>query len=92
MDPLGALVEWIAVYGIVGLVAVGLAERFVPVLPSYGVLVAIGIAAAHDAWSVAAAVAGTVAGSLAGCLLLYGLALALGEARTRRLLNQGYRI
>jgi membrane protein DedA with SNARE-associated domain len=45
MDPLGNLVEWIAIYGIFGLFAIGLAERFLPALPSYGVLVAIGIAA-----------------------------------------------
>ncbi|HMG49311.1 MAG TPA: VTT domain-containing protein [Inquilinus sp.] len=86
IDPLGTLIDWIAVYGIVGLVAIGVAERFVPVLPSYGVLVAIGIAAADGSWSVTSAVIGTVAGSLAGCLLLYGLAIALSERRTHRLL------
>jgi len=88
MDPLGVLVAWIAGYGIVGLVAIGVAERFVPVLPSYGVLVAIGIAAADGLWSVTAAVAGTVVGGLAGCLLLYGIALALGEKKSYHLLDR----
>lgn len=46
MDPLASLVDWIALYGVLGLFAAGLAERFVPALPSHGMLVAIGMAAA----------------------------------------------
>lgn len=87
MDPLGVLMTCIAAYGIVGLFALGLAERFVPILPSYGVLVAIGIAAAEGAWPVTSAVAATVGGSVAGCLLLYGIAIALNEDRGRRVLT-----
>lgn len=87
MDPIGALIEWIAVYGAIGLIAIGVAERFVPVLPSYGVLVAIGIAAANGAWSVITAVTATVIGSLAACVLLYGLTLALGQVRAYRILD-----
>jgi membrane protein DedA with SNARE-associated domain len=87
MDPLGAFIDWIAVYGVIGLIVIGVAERFVPVLPSYGILVAIGIAAASGIWSVAAALTATVVGSLVGCLLLYWLALALVEVRAYRLLN-----
>lgn len=30
MDPFASLVDWIALYGVFGLFAVGLAERFVP--------------------------------------------------------------
>ena len=52
LDPLGSLIDWIATYGIFGLFAIGLAERFIPALPSYGVLVAIGIAAVDGAWSI----------------------------------------
>lgn len=87
MDPLGALIDWVALYGVLGLIAVGVAERFVPILPSYGVLVAIGIAAAGGMWSIPAALAATVVGNLAGCLLLYAVALALGEVRATRLLG-----
>lgn len=87
MDPLGTLIDWIAMYGVIGLFAIGVAERFMPLLPSYGVLVAIGIAAANGSWSVTVAVAGTAMGSLAGCLLLYGLAIALGEDRAYGLLK-----
>lgn len=87
MDPLGNLIEWIAAYGVFGLIALGAFERFVPILPSYGVLVAIGIAAANGVWSVLAAVAATVIGSVIGCLMLYSLACALSEKRTYSLLT-----
>ena len=86
MDPLGNIIEWIAAYGIFGLLALGAAERFVPVLPSYGVLVAIGIAAGSGEWSVLAAISGTVTGSVTGCLVFYALAVSLSEARSYRFL------
>jgi membrane protein DedA with SNARE-associated domain len=86
MDPLGNLVDWIAVYGILGLFAIGLAERFLPALPSYGVLVAIGIAADDDVWSVHAAVIATTVGSVTGALGLYLLVRAVGRKRSAALL------
>ncbi len=86
MDPLGNLVDWIAIYGIFGLFAVGLAERFLPALPSYGVLVAIGIAADDEVWSLQTAVIGTAVGSLIGALGLYLLVRAVGKKRTSALL------
>lgn len=86
MDPLGNIIQWIAEYGILGLLALGLAERFIPVIPSYGMLVAIGIAAGNGDWSVLAAIAGTVTGSVAGCLVFYGLTVSLSEERSYRFL------
>ncbi|TFH74879.1 membrane-associated protein [Gammaproteobacteria bacterium LSUCC0112] len=86
MDPLGKIIQWIAEYGIFGLLALGLAERFIPLLPSYGVLVAIGIAAGNGEWSVLAAIVGTVTGSVSGCLVFYWLAVSLSEARSYRFL------
>lgn len=86
MDPLGNIIEWIAAYGIFGLLALGAAERFVPLLPSYGVLVAIGIAAGNGEWSVLAAISGTVTGSVTGCLIFYMLAVSLSEERSYRFL------
>ncbi|WP_368517967.1 DedA family protein [Rhizobium sp.] len=82
MDPLGNLVDWIAIYGICGLIAIGLAERFLPALPSYGVLVAIGIAADDEVWSLHAAVIGTTVGSSIGALGLYLLVRLVGKKRT----------
>ncbi|MGO1068921.1 DedA family protein [Lysobacter sp. CA199] len=86
MDPLGTLIAWVAEYGVVGLILIAASERFVPVLPSYGVLVAIGIAAAGGPWSVAGAVAATAIGGVAGSLVLYGVALTVSEHRSRWLL------
>lgn len=86
MDPLGALVEWIALYGLLGLFTIGLAERFVPALPSYGVLVAIGIAAVDNAWSVPTAVITTTFGSFCGGLALYLLVRAIGKSASTRFL------
>lgn len=86
MDPLSSLIEWISIYGVFGLLALGVFERFVPILPSYGVLVAIGIAADERVWSVSTAVFGSVAGSLFGSLALYWLTLHLSEERVHRML------
>lgn len=86
MDPLGYLVDWVAIYGIFGLLAIGLAERFLPALPSYGVLVAIGIAADGEVWSLHTAVIGTTVGSSIGALVLYFLVRAVGKKRTTALL------
>jgi len=86
MDPLGHLVDWIAIYGIFGLFAIGLAERFLPALPSYGVLVAIGIAADDEVWSLHTAVIGTAVGSSIGALGLFLLVRAVGKKRTTALL------
>ncbi|MBB3660165.1 membrane protein DedA with SNARE-associated domain [Rhizobium sp. BK650] len=85
MDPLGNLVDWIAIYGIFGLIAIGLAERFLPALPSYGVLVAIGIAAG-DLWSLHTAVIATTLGSFMGALSLYFLVRVIGRKRSATLL------
>ncbi|WP_037086817.1 DedA family protein [Neorhizobium vignae] len=82
MDPLANLVDWIAVYGIFGLFAIGLAERFLPALPSYGVLVAIGIAAEDDVWALHTAVIATTVGSFLGALGLYLLVRAVGKKRS----------
>lgn len=86
MDPLSSLIEWISLYGVIGLLALGIFERFVPIVPSYGVLVAIGIAADERVWSVWTAVFGSVAGSLLGSLALYWLTLHLSEERVHRML------
>ncbi|MBX4920715.1 VTT domain-containing protein [Rhizobium bangladeshense] len=86
MDPLGNLVDWIAMYGIFGLFAIGLAERCLPALPSYGVLVAIGIAADDEVWSLHTAVIGTTVGSAIGAFGLYLLVRAVGRKRTTSLL------
>ena len=81
-DPLAALIAWAAACGVAGLLGVTLLERLVPILPSYGLLVAIGIAAAAGAWSVPTALVASTVGGFGGCLAFYVLTVALGESRS----------
>ncbi|WP_105431606.1 DedA family protein [Neorhizobium sp. T6_25] len=91
-DPVAAIMAWIGAYGLLGLFAIALAERFVPVIPSYGLLLAIGIGAADDAWSLPAAFLSTVAGGMFGCAALFYTLRRLGTTRSVRLLNRAGRI
>ncbi|TDX70207.1 membrane protein DedA with SNARE-associated domain [Neorhizobium sp. R1-B] len=91
-DPVAAIMAWIGAYGLVGLFAIALAERFVPVIPSYGLLLAIGIGAADEAWPLLAGFLATVAGSMFGCAALFYSFRLLGTVRSARLLNRACRI
>ncbi|CDX57983.1 putative membrane-associated protein [Mesorhizobium plurifarium] len=81
MDPLGALIVWCAEYGLLGLFVVALLERLVPVIPSYGLLVAVGIGSASGAWFMPLALLTTILGSLAGGGALYVCAALVGAER-----------
>ena len=78
-DPIGTLLLLAAPLGVCGVFALALFERIVPVLPSYSVFAAIGIAAAQGQWPLAAAIAATVLGSGLGVLAAYGLGLVIGS-------------
>lgn len=91
-DPVGAIMTWIGAYGLVGLFAVALAERFVPIIPSYGLLLTVGISAADGAWPLPAAFLSTVAGSMFGCAAVFYALRRLGAARSTRLLNRAGRL
>lgn len=84
-DPVGIAMAWISAFGIAGLFAVALTERFIPVMPSYGLLLAVGIAAGEGEWSLSSAYLAMSAGSLLGCAACFFAFRALGEARSRRL-------
>ena len=73
MDPLGDLMPWIAACSVAGLFGLMLVERLLPILPSYGLLVAVGVAVGEGYWSLPLALAMTVIGGVAGCALFYGL-------------------
>ncbi|WP_338665368.1 hypothetical protein VQH23_09360 [Pararoseomonas sp. SCSIO 73927] len=92
MDPLGDLIAWAAPLGLVGLLALGAVERIAPVLPSYGLLVAIGIGAAEGLWPAPLAVLALTLGSAAASLSLYALVAALGEAMAQRFLQRSARL
>ncbi|SON55249.1 SNARE associated Golgi protein [Hartmannibacter diazotrophicus] len=86
MDPLASLVDWIALYGMLGLFAAGLAERVLPALPSHAMLVAIGMAAAEGNWSFPAAFIMTTCGSVLASLALFLVVRAVGQGVSARLL------
>lgn len=91
-DPISAVMVWICFFGLPGLFAVAVAERFVPILPSYGLLLTVGIAAQEGAWSLAGALVTTSAGGLVGCAACFHAVRALGEARSRRLVFRAGRL
>jgi membrane protein DedA with SNARE-associated domain len=66
VDPVGYILASLALYGCLGLTAFGLAERFIPVIPSYALLVAIGAAAAEGLWPLLPAIAATAFGGTVG--------------------------
>lgn len=91
-DPVGAVMTWISAYGFPALFVVALAERFVPVMPSYGLLLAVGIGAADGVWALPAAFLAITAGSMSGCAVWFYAVRGLGEARSTRLLNGAGRL
>lgn len=91
-DPVGTVMAWISTYGLIGLFAVALSERFVPMIPSYGLLLAVGIGAADGAWPLSAAFLATTTGSMFGCAVCFYAVRGLGDTRSTRLLNRAGRL
>lgn len=87
IDPLGEVMTWISVAGLIGLFAAALAERFVPVIPSHGLLLSVGISASGGAWSLPTAIVVTSIGSFCGCAACFFAVKAFGDGRSRRLLT-----
>ncbi|MBB5696428.1 DedA family protein [Muricoccus pecuniae] len=92
MDPLGDLMAWAAPLGLAGLLAIGAVERIIPILPSYGLLVAIGIGAADGLWPAPLAILAVTLGGTAACLACYSIVMSMGEAMARRVLQWSARI
>lgn len=91
-DPVSSIMAWISTYGLLGLFAVALAERFLPVIPSYGLLLAIGIAAFDGSWALLSAFLATVTGSTLGCITWFHSIKRLGEVRSMALLSRTGRL
>ncbi|WP_421423266.1 DedA family protein [Agrobacterium rosae] len=87
IDPMGLVIRWISVYGLFGLFAAALAERFVPMIPSYGLLLSVGISASDGAWSLLAAVLATSIGSFVGCAACFYGVRAVGDRRSMLILS-----
>ncbi|SES42984.1 VTT domain-containing protein [Rhizobium sp. NFR03] len=92
IDPIGVVMRWISVYGLIGLFAAALAERFMPVIPSHGLLLSVGISASDGAWSLPAAVLATSIGSFCGCATCFYCVRALGDERSMRILSSVSRL
>jgi phospholipid N-methyltransferase/membrane protein DedA with SNARE-associated domain len=90
-DPLGAALLIAVPFGVLGVFVLALAERLLPVLPSYGLFTAIGVASAEGDWWFPTAVVASVLGSGMGVLGAYRIgsaAAAQGGRRLRRLLRR----
>lgn len=90
-DPVSVTV-WISAYGLIALFAVALMERFVPVIPSFGLLLAVGFAAAEGTWPLAVAFLVTVAGNILGAIVCFYIFKRLDEASSASLLNKSGRL
>jgi membrane protein DedA with SNARE-associated domain len=86
-DPIGAGIAWIGAYGLLGFFVLALAERFVPAIPSYGLLLALGIGAADGNWLLPATFLSTAAGGIIGCAASFYALRTLGAAQSARVLN-----
>jgi membrane protein DedA with SNARE-associated domain len=86
------LIPWIAATGVLGLLGVAFLERFIFILPSSALLVAMGIAAAGGHWSLLMAFWTSTAGSLLGCISIYVLGLALDARRSDAVVKRSARI
>lgn len=94
-DPLGTALLHAAPLGLTGVFLLALAERIIPLLPSSGLFVAIGVAAAEGLWGLGVAVAASVLGSGTGAFSAYRAGTALGSGsnvRVRRTLRRRDRI
>lgn len=82
--PFGNLIG----YGMAGIAALALLERFLPVLPSYVLFVVIGFVAVGDAAALPVTVLAASAGSLAGAAGWYAIGRLFGTARCERLVTR----
>jgi membrane protein DedA with SNARE-associated domain len=84
MELLTALMSVLAASSLMGVLGVTLLERLVPILPSYLLLLSIGIAAAQFDGSVTVMALASLVGSLSGCGIYFCAASRIGAARNRR--------
>jgi alkaline phosphatase len=74
--------------GPIGIASIALAEKILPVVPSYVLFVLLGMTAASGQGNLAVTVAAIVAGSTIGALGWYCLGLALGPRRAEALIER----
>ena len=74
-------------FGLVGIGCLAVAEKFIPLLPSYVLLMLLGLAV-PDGATLAMTILATSAGSVVGAIGWYGLGRALGTRRVERLVTR----
>lgn len=87
LDPVSTITAWLSTYGLIALFVFTFMERFVPIIPSYGLLLAVGVAAAEGTWSPSIAFLVTVTGNTLGAALCFYIFRALGEPRSMRFIS-----
>ncbi|MEW6641600.1 MAG: DedA family protein [Pseudomonadota bacterium] len=83
MDPASLFSTWLG-FGLAGIGALAFAEKFVPIVPSYVLLMLLGMTAV-DGTALVLLIVVTVAGSTGGALAWYGFGRVVGGARVTRL-------
>ncbi len=83
-----AFVSAMAGIGLPGILILTLLEKLIPVMPSYVLLVGIGMAHALDPRMLPLVIAASTVGSTLGSLLWYGIGRAFGETRTGMLVQR----
>lgn len=84
MESLKLLMSLLATSSLIGVFGATLLERLVPVLPSYLLLLGIGVAIARFDGSLTTAVSASLLGSVLGCWIYYYAASSIVSARTRQ--------
>ncbi len=74
--------------GLVAIVALALLEKLIPVLPSYVLLIGIGMVAVSGAEMLGPVIAAATLGSTLGGLIWYGLGRSLGAGRVEELVGR----
>ncbi|NKN37306.1 membrane-associated protein [Agrobacterium sp. a22-2] len=88
LDPVAEIIVWVSGFGLLGLFVAALSERLIPILPSHGLYLAIGVGAAEGAWSLAGAWLVTSVGSAVGLAATFCIVTSLGYQRMMRLLRR----
>lgn len=86
MDELGA-VSWLLGYGFIGLTGLAVVEKFIPLFPSYVLLMLLGMTVA-DPQNLIATIAATTLGSTIGACCWFGIGRTLGGERVARKVSQ----
>lgn len=78
------LIADLAALGLIGAFALALAERLIPVVPSYGLFIFLGSAMVHRPVDLLPLIVATVLATTLGAICWYGIGRWLGEERTHR--------